>query len=460
VTEAPQDLPPARQVVAQLFAGSPVTGIGGGGGVGGGGGGGAPAAGTAGTSTGGGARSAKEVVQWFIALADRLSKDGGTNCVVSNDALRTQASRRAAELDDAIRLKAVRRESAPLLGLPISVKECFLIEDTDSTHGLKRYVNQPSTAEEEATLVRLRCSRIPGGVSVCGGVTMCCGGKTGGRLTAPLCAFHHVSWQRVCPCCLNSPHHPFAPSRVQVRMLRNLGAVPFCKTNVPQTMYSWECSNPVYGTTSNPLHRDYVPGGSSGGEACLVAQGGSIVGLGTDIGGSCRIPAHMSGCVGLKATKHRLASRGKGRDVTYGAGQPAIASCTGLLSRSVDDAVFVMEHLCSPDSLSFGCRLDPTLLPIPWRPAVLADKRRLRIAVYDTFEYLEASPACRRAVREAAAALEAAGHELVPFTPPSVRDAMGVFFALLSSGADHLAAEMEGSEVAEALTKLVLQVSE
>lgn len=56
-------------------------------------------------------------------------------------------------------------------------------------------------------------------------------------------------------------------------MLRHLGALPFCKTNVPQIMYSWECSNPVYGTTTHPLHLDYIPGGSSGGEACLIAQG-------------------------------------------------------------------------------------------------------------------------------------------------------------------------------------------
>jgi len=148
-------------------------------------------------------------------------------------------------------------------------------------------------------------------------------------------------------------------TRKQVQMLRNLGAVPFCKTNVPQIMYSWECSNPVYGTTSNPLHLDYVPGGSSGGEGCLIAQGGSIVGLGTDIGGSCRIPAHMSGCCGLKASKNRLSTRGKGRDVTYGAGQAVVASCSGILSRTVNDMEFLMEHLCSEQSLEYGRTLDP-----------------------------------------------------------------------------------------------------
>lgn len=70
----------------------------------------------------------------------------------------------------------------------------------------------------------------------------------------------------------------------------------------------------------------------------------------------------MSGCVGLKPTKNRLSSRGKGRDVTYGTGQPAVASCSGLLGRSVDDIVFVMENLCSPAALEYGRAHDNRLV--------------------------------------------------------------------------------------------------
>ena len=269
------------------------------------------------------AASVKDTVMAFIGHADRLSTGSRSNCVVSPDNLREQAAERAALLDTLLDRRAVRLEDTPLFGLPISVKECFQVEATASTHGLARYRSDTRIGPEQESVL--------------------------------------------------------------VRMLRELGAVPFCKTNVPQIMYSWECSNPVYGTTSHPLHLDYVPGGSSGGEACLIAQGGSIIGLGTDIGGSCRIPAHMSGCVGLKPSKHRLASRGKGRDVTYGSGQAVIASCSGLLSRTVDDMVFLLQHLCSPRSLEFGRLLDTTLLPIPWRPEVVrADNSRpLRIAYYE-----------------------------------------------------------------------------
>jgi amidase len=80
------------------------------------------------------------------------------------------------------------------------------------------------------------------------------------------------------------------------------GAIPFCKTSVPQTLISYECVNPVFGVTRNPHNAEYTPGGSSGGEAVLLAASGSCAGFGTDIGGSLRIPAHFSGCFALKPT--------------------------------------------------------------------------------------------------------------------------------------------------------------
>ena len=60
--------------------------------------------------------------------------------------------------------------------------------------------------------------------------------------------------------------------------MRKLGAIPFCLTNIPQTMVSYACSNPIFGITTHPLDKERTPGGSSGGEACLIAMGGSILG--------------------------------------------------------------------------------------------------------------------------------------------------------------------------------------
>ena len=92
------------------------------------------------------------------------------------------------------------------------------------------------------------------------------------------------------------------------QVLKKQGAVPFVRTNVPQTMLSYECSNPLYGLTVNPHDPTRIPGGSSGGEAALVGGGGSILGMGTDIGGSVRIPAHMCGCCSIKPTGGRIRS--------------------------------------------------------------------------------------------------------------------------------------------------------
>ena len=125
-------------------------------------------------------------------------------------------------------------------------------------------------------------------------------------------------------------YKPAGDHAVLVKVLMDLGAVPFCKTNVPQTLLrliiptscidfyyyscflswpfysSFDCTNPIFGTTKNFLNPKLTPGGSSGGESTLIAAGGSIIGLGSDIGGSVRIPAHFSGIVGLKVTKDRL----------------------------------------------------------------------------------------------------------------------------------------------------------
>ena len=113
--------------------------------------------------------------------------------------------------------------------------------------------------------------------------------------------------------------HPAEKDSPFVQALKDLGAIPFCTTNVPQTMKSYACSNPIYGQTNNPYDPSRVPGGSSGGEACLIACGGSILGIGTDAGGSVRIPATFCGIVSLKPTTGRIYNMGRrmGSPVLY-----------------------------------------------------------------------------------------------------------------------------------------------
>ena len=94
-----------------------------------------------------------------------------------------------------------------------------------------------------------------------------------------------------------------------VAQIKSLGAIPFCQTNVPQTMMSLQCSNPVYGATGNPYDRERDSGGSSGGEGALIGDKASIVGLGNDVGGSLRNPAALCGIVSLKPTIGRHISQ-------------------------------------------------------------------------------------------------------------------------------------------------------
>lgn len=91
-----------------------------------------------------------KIVKKFI---DSLDSVRITKCVVESSVLFEQAQRRAKILDQQLEKQSIRREDVPLFGLPVSVKECFMVEGTDSTHGLKRYVNKPARACEEAVLV-------------------------------------------------------------------------------------------------------------------------------------------------------------------------------------------------------------------------------------------------------------------------------------------------------------------
>ena len=93
--------------------------------------------------------------------------------------------------------------------------------------------------------------------------------------------------------------------------MKDLGANPFCLTNVPQTMLSFGSSNPIYGMTTNPHDKKRGPGGSSSGEGAILGYGGSILGLGTDRAGSVRIPAAFCGIVSLKPTSGRIFDGGR-----------------------------------------------------------------------------------------------------------------------------------------------------
>jgi fatty acid amide hydrolase len=169
-----------------------------------------------------------------------------------------------------------------------------------------------------------------------------------------------------------------------------------------------------------------VPGGSSGGEAAALATGASVLGVGTDIGGSIRIPAAFSGVVGLKPTEHRWSNSGSGTAI---AGQEAVRSQIGPMARSTRDVALLFGALPSPTHALH----DPFVPPVPMSDPERVEVGKLRIGVYDDDGFMRPSAAVRRAVAEARAALAAAGAEIVDYSPPSPRETVLAFFAIASS---------------------------
>jgi fatty acid amide hydrolase len=220
-----------------------------------------------------------------------------------------------------------------------------------------------------------------------------------------------------------------------VARLRDAGAVVIGKTNVPQLMLSHECSNTHYGRTLNPWDIERSPGGSSGGEAALLAGGGSALGLGSDTGGSIRQPAHCCGLQGFKPTAGRLrlvGVRGNFR------GMDAISSQPGPLARHVEDLILAFQLLAEPSEGVAPELRDPYLPPLPWQDPNEVAIEGLRIAVWNDDGFFPAAPAIRRAVDEAAAALAHQGAVVARFDPPKVEQAIQLYLGVMSAdgGAD------------------------
>ncbi|KAE8379943.1 amidase signature domain-containing protein [Aspergillus bertholletiae] len=130
-----------------------------------------------------------------------------------------------------------------------------------------------------------------------------------------------------------------------VDLLESLGAVIIGKTNVPQTMGTLDSCNYLFGRTLNPLNRQWTAGGSTGGEGALIAMRGSMVGFGTDIGGSIRVPAMCNGIYGFKPSVGRVPIRGQDGGHIPGKSRVSLQAVAGPLARSVADLGTIMEEV-------------------------------------------------------------------------------------------------------------------
>ncbi len=209
-----------------------------------------------------------------------------------------------------------------------------------------------------------------------------------------------------------------------VQRLIDAGAIILGKTNLPQMAMANECDNPLYGRTNNPHDVERAPGGSSGGEGAIIGAFGSPLGLGSDIGGSVRLPANACGISSLKPTSTRLTMLGHAEVFP---GMEAIICQPGPLARSVADLELVMEIFSKPGP----DQTDPTIPPVPWKSSKDIEIKNLRVAVFEDNGFFRPNPGIRRAVREAADTLRAAGVTVETWTPPDVAEAFGLFVGIL-----------------------------
>ncbi|HST40937.1 MAG TPA: amidase, partial [Conexibacter sp.] len=215
-----------------------------------------------------------------------------------------------------------------------------------------------------------------------------------------------------------------------VARLRAAGAIPLLKTNVPELCSSFETDNVVHGLTRNPLDLDRTPGGSSGGEGALLGADAAIAGLGTDGGGSIRVPSHYCGTVGLRPTTGRTAETGLWPP-TRAAGTLDF-TCVGPMARHVEDLGLLLAVIAGADGI------DPYAVDVPLRDWRAVDPTTLRVAFYDDHPAVPATtPGTRAAVRAAVEAFARAGCEVEQIAPPVApggRSATELFFA--AAGAD------------------------
>jgi fatty acid amide hydrolase len=220
--------------------------------------------------------------------------------------------------------------------------------------------------------------------------------------------------------------YPAAEDAAIVALLRNSGAVILGRTNLSQTLLYYEARNPLFGQTANPWSAAHTPGGSSGGEAAAIAAGMSPLGIGTDLGGSVRVPCHFCGICGIKPSLDRLPMRGYR---TVLAGQEVVRGMGGPMARTVEDLAFFFGAM-DPARMS---RSDPRVPPLPWQDPAEVLLTRQRVGVYTGDGVLAPSGAVARAVGRAARALESQGCTVLPFEPPAVEEVVSAYLGALSA---------------------------
>lgn len=212
-----------------------------------------------------------------------------------------------------------------------------------------------------------------------------------------------------------------------VARMRRAGAILIGKTNCPPGGAGDDSWNPLHGGTRNPYDINRSPGASTSGEAAIIAAGGSPLGIGSDSGGSIRLPAHYCGVAALKPTTGLVPATG-----AYGlpGGLSDPRSEVGPMARYVSDLKLVLRVIAGPDGVDSGVVPVSVRRRTPLLPG-------LRVAWYADDGLAKPTAAVAAAVREAAHALAAAGCSITEERPPALSEARQVTLAYWNKRMDH-----------------------
>lgn len=195
---------------------------------------------------------------------------------------------------------------------------------------------------------------------------------------------------------------------VVVARLRAAGALILGTTNCPEFLMAYETDNDLYGRTNNPWDVERTPGGSSGGESAAIAAGMSAAGLGSDSGGSVRVPAHFTGICSLKPTPGRIPGRGH---LPPCVGPFSTLGAIGPMARTISDVQLMFAALSGHDDA------DPSSPPVALRSPTPDELRSHTIGFFEDDGLTPVTPETRAAVQAAAEALRKAGFRVEAFRP-------------------------------------------
>jgi amidase len=208
-----------------------------------------------------------------------------------------------------------------------------------------------------------------------------------------------------------------------VARLKAAGAIVLGKTNLPELLMGLESDNLVYGRTNNPYDLARTCGGSSGGEGAAQAMGASAIGLGSDSGGSIRLPAHFNGVTSIKPTSGRTARTGQ--FPPYG-GITERLSQVGVMSRWVEDLVLGLPLISGMDWR------DQSTVPMPLGDPANVQLKGLRVAFYTAFGASVPTAETAATVHNAVKSVQEAGAVVEEALPPNVEQSVDLLHALFN----------------------------